>query len=136
MILSHLFSQSWLRFCFMLMPCEECKFYLGNECWHVGNMNLGEQWEKIFRGCERYRTSINETLKPASVKHDPLWQELLELHKQRVQIVQERKRAIAILLKDIVASDFWDMQGIERPIMEKIIEPNLFDQFINPRETG
>jgi hypothetical protein len=120
----------------MLMPCEECKLYLENECWHVSNMNPGEQWEKIFRGCERYRTSINEILKPYSVKHDPLWQELLELHKQHVQMIQERKRAISIQLKEILASDFWDIQGIERPIMEKIIEPNLFDQFMNNRETG
>jgi hypothetical protein len=120
----------------MVISCEECNYYVGNKCWHYGKINLGQKWEKIVRSYEKDRTSINEILKPASVKHDPLWQELLELHKQRVQMVQERKRAIAILLKDIVASDFWDMQGIERPIMEKIIEPNLFDQFINPRETG
>jgi hypothetical protein len=118
----------------MGMPCEKCNYYKGNKCWHVGTMNLGEQWEKIFRGCERYRTSINEILKPYSVKEDPLWQELFELHKQHVQMVQERKRAIAILLQDILASDFWEFQGIERPVMEQMIKPNLFDLIMNNRK--
>jgi hypothetical protein len=114
----------------VVMPCEECKYNTGDKCWHVGTMNLGEQWEKIFRGCERYRTSINEFLEPYSVKEDPLWQELFELHKHHVQMVQGRNRAIAILLNDMHTSDFWNIQVIERPIMEQKIEPNLFDQFM------
>ena len=120
----------------MVILCEECNYYKGNKCWHFGQMDLGKHWEKIVRGCEKYRSSINEILKPDPVKEDPLSQELLELHKQHVQIVQERKRAIAIQLKEVLASDFWDIRGIERPIMEQIIEPNVFDQFMNNRETG
>jgi len=118
----------------MGMPCEECKYYKGNKCWHVGTMNLGEQWETIFRGCERYRTSINEILKPYSVKDDPLWQELSELHNHHVQMVKERKQAIALLLQDILAADFWKFQGSERAVMEQMIKPNLFDQFMNNRQ--
>lgn len=102
----------------MLMPCEECNYFIGNKCWHFGKMNLGQQWEKVTRDCEKDRTSVNEILKADTVKEDPLWQELLELHRQHVQMVQERKRAIAIQLKDILASDFWDIHGIERPVME------------------
>ncbi len=102
----------------MLMPCEECNYYVGNKCWHFGKIDLGKQWEKIVKGCEKDHNSINEILKAETVKEDPLWQELLDLHKQHVQMVQERKRAIAIQLKDILASDFWDIRGIERPIME------------------
>jgi hypothetical protein len=120
----------------MLMPCEECNYFIGNRCWHYGKLYLGQQWEKIVRGCEKDCTSKNEILKPDTVKEDPFWQELLEIHKQHVQMLQERKRAIAIELKDILASDFWDTRGIERPIMEQIIEPNLFDQFMSNRETG
>jgi hypothetical protein len=120
----------------MGMPCEECKYYTGNKCWQVGAMNLGEQWEHIFRGCVRYRTSINEILKPYSAKNDPLWQELLDLHNHHVQMVQGRKRAIAKQLQAIHASDFWGFQGIERPVRETNIEPNLFDQFMNTREKG
>jgi hypothetical protein len=114
----------------VVMPCKECKYNAGNKCWHVDNMNLGEQWEKIFRGCERYRTSLNEILEPYSVKEDPLWQELSELHKHHVQLVQERNRAIAFQLNDMLASDFWNIQVIGHPVMEQKIVPNLFDQFM------
>jgi hypothetical protein len=37
----------------MLMPCEECKYYVGNKCWHYGKLNLGQKWEKIVKGCEK-----------------------------------------------------------------------------------
>jgi hypothetical protein len=102
----------------MVIHCEECNYYLGNKCRHFGKTNPGQQYEKIVRGCDTDSTSVNKILKPDSVKADPLWQELFELHKQHVQMVQERKRAIEIQLKAILASDFWDIRGIERPIME------------------
>jgi hypothetical protein len=115
----------------MLISCEECNYYVGNKCWHYGKMNLGQQWEKIVRNYEKDRSSINEILKPETVKEDPVWQELLEIHEHHVQRLQERKRAIAIQLKDVLASDFWEVQGIERPILEQIIEP---DRVIGKKE--
>jgi hypothetical protein len=37
----------------MVTPCEECKYYIGNKCWHYGKLNLGQQGEKIVMGCEK-----------------------------------------------------------------------------------
>ncbi len=70
----------------MVILCEECNYYIENKCRHFGKTDPGQQREKNIRGCDKDRTSINEIHKHDSVKKDLLWQELLELHKQYIQI--------------------------------------------------
>lgn len=102
----------------MVILCEECNYFIENTCRHFGKTDSGQQREKNIRSFDKDHSSINEILKPESAKKDLLWQELLELHKQYVQLVQGRKRAIAVQLQDILTSDFWDNRCNERPIME------------------
>jgi hypothetical protein len=52
----------------MLTRCEECNYNTGTKCWHYGEMNLGQQWEKIVRGCEKYRSW--EMMHPLSRAHE------------------------------------------------------------------
>ena len=44
----------YVGYFFMVTQCEECKYNIGNKCWHYGKMNPGQQWEKIVWGCEKY----------------------------------------------------------------------------------
>jgi hypothetical protein len=51
----------------MVILCEECNYYIQNKCWHFGELNLGQQWEKIVRGCEKYRPW--QMIHPLSFSH-------------------------------------------------------------------
>jgi len=51
----------------MLISCEECNYYIEKKCWYYGKLSLGQQLEKIVRGCEKYR--YWEMVHPLSPSH-------------------------------------------------------------------
>ena len=78
---------------------------------------------------EKDRTAFNEYLKPDKFKESSVWKAEHESSQKLIADLKERQRAIAKLIKDYLAADFWEIRNIPRPIIQLIPDPELLKGF-------